>query len=300
VGDVLALGALLLFSVNAFVVRAASARLEQGLGFLVALVANVGFAALVVGCQLLVDGAVPRPSFSAFMLFLAAGVLSSYLGRRGYFRSVQTMGPSRATAVQVTNPVFALVFAWVLLDEHLAGRDLLAMGVVVGGLFLTSQVPRASTGDAQGRGIARIPFPVLAPALFAALCYALGNVARGSAVNQWQEPVVGGLLGAVSGTAAYLLFHVPVRELVAYVRAADRRGLVLWSFAGAITIAGQIALIGATSYIPVAIAVAISAALPILVIPASVLLFKNTEQVRPQTVLGAVLIVGGVCTLVLG
>jgi len=86
---------------------------------------------------------------------------------------------------------------------------------------------------------------------------------------------------------------------VADLRAADRRGLLLWSVAGATTIAGQICVIAATVHIPVAVAVAISSATPVLIIPVSVLVLRNVEAIRPRTVLGALLIVAGVVTLVL-
>src|SRR3954463_8095087 len=99
-GDTLALGALGLFSCNAFIVRAASARLEQRLGFLVALAANVAVAGLAVLAYGIVSG-ISTAVGSAVLWFMVAGILSSYLGRRGYFRSVETMGPSRAAAVQV-------------------------------------------------------------------------------------------------------------------------------------------------------------------------------------------------------
>jgi drug/metabolite transporter (DMT)-like permease len=294
-GDALALGALGLFSCNAFIVRAASARLEQGLGFLIALAANVVLAGAVVLQQVVFSGVAPAVG-SAVLWFLVAGILSSYLGRRGYFRSVETMGPSRAAAVQATNPVFALVFAWAFLHETLGAVALAGLAVVVVGLYLTSHLPR---DDAAERASRMMPLAIVGPALVAAVSYGLGNVARGAAVDDWREPVVGGLLGAVSGMVAYLLVGVRVRRLVPDLRAADRRGVWLWTLAGAVTIAGQVAVIAATSYIPIAVAVAISSALPIVVLPVSVLLLGNADRVTRRTASGAALVVGGVVAMVL-
>jgi drug/metabolite transporter (DMT)-like permease len=207
------------------------------------------------------------------------------------------MGPSRAAAVQVTNPVFALVFAWVFLQETLSPAALAGLAVAVLGLFLTSQVPPHETAT---RAASRtMPLAILGPALVAAVCYGLGNVARGAAVDDWREPLVGGLLGAVTGILAYLLVGVPVRRVVADLRSADRRGIWLWLLAGGVTIAGQIAVIAATAYIPIAVAVAISSALPIVVIPVSVLLLGNADRVTRRTVAGAALVVGGVVAMVL-
>jgi drug/metabolite transporter (DMT)-like permease len=297
-GDALALGALGLFSCNAFIVRAASARLEQGLGFLIALAANVVVAGLAVLYQAMSSGLTPAVG-SAVGWFMAAGVLSSWLGRRGYFRSVETMGPSRAAAVQVTNPVFALLFAWAFLHETLGAVALAGLAVAVLGLYLTGAVPDRGTAGSSATRSRTLPAAVVVPAVLAAAAYGLGNVARGAAVDEWREPLVGGLLGAVTGTVAYLLVGVPVRRVLGDLRTADRRGIVLWLLAGAVTIAGQVAVIAATAYIPIAVAVAISSALPVVVLPVSVLLLGNADRVTRRTAAGAALVVGGVVAMVL-
>ena len=317
-GEALAVAGLVLFSGNAFVVRAAAARLEQGLGFLVALAANVVAAALAVLAQLALTGRVPTPPWQAVVLFLLGGVLANYLGRRGYFRSVELIGPSRAAAIQVTNPAFALALAWVLLGETVSRVDLAAVATVLVGLVLASLRPTLRLGRRHGphggdgacdphdpvrdgarRGPRLLPMAHLVPALVAALCYGLGNVVRSSGVRQWEEPLVGGLLGALAGTVVYVALHVPVRTVLARVRAADRGGLALWGAAGTLAIGGQVAVIAATVHIPVGIAVAISSALPVLVLPVSVLLLRNTEGVTPATVVGSALILGGVATMLL-
>ena len=295
-GEGLAVLALVLFSCNAFVVRAAAARLEQGLGFLVALVANVAAAGLLVLIQIVVAGPLATPPWTAVVLFVLGGVLANYLGRRGYFRSVELLGPSRAAAVQVSNPAFALAFAWGFLQETVTRADLAAIGAVLLGLLLASLKPGPTPGTGSS---GMVPLAHVAPAVFAAMSYGAGNVVRGAAVRQWEEPLVGGLLGALSGTLVYVLLHVPVRAVLADVRRADRRGLLLWWVAGVAAVGGQIAVIGATARIPVGIAVAISSALPIIVIPVSVVVLRNRERVTWATVTGSVLVLAGVTVMLL-
>jgi drug/metabolite transporter (DMT)-like permease len=300
-GDALALVALLLFAINAFVVRAASRRLEQGLGFLVSLVVNVVAGGVLLGGRLLLGDEPLRVDWSAFWMFLLAGVFSGYLGRRGYFKSVETLGPSRASAVQAANPMFTLAFAWVLIDQALGWVDVAAILVIVAGVYLTSRRTDRLTpsSPALARQSARERLALLAPAVVATASYGLGNVLRGGAVEDWNEPITGGVLGAVSATLAYLLFHVSPRGFVARVRRADRRGVAWWTLTGALTIGGQMAVIGSAAHIDVAVAVAISSALPMIVIPVSVLAFRIREGVTAVTALGAALISGGVAWLVL-
>jgi drug/metabolite transporter (DMT)-like permease len=136
-------------------------------------------------------------------------------------------------------------------------------------------------------------------ALLGALAYAVGNVVRSSGVREWNEPIFGGFVGALAGTLGYLLFHTHVPTVVARVRQADRLGIVLWSVSGVLTVSAQIATIAATRYIPIAVAVVVSAALPVIVIPASVFLLKNKEAVTGRTIVGGLLILSGVAGLLL-
>lgn len=302
--------ALLLFSANVLVVKIASPRLGQDIGFLLALGSNVVFAALLFGGdrQLRSDPFVVE--WDAFAGFAVGGLFTAYLGRRPFFRTVATIGPSRATALQITNPVFAALIGWVLLGETLGWAGVLFVLFVIGGLYLTTQMPtRIPAPVAAGNGDvptiattgprAALPRGEVVLALVDALSYAIGNVIRSSAVRDWDQAVFGGLLGALAATAVYLVFHTDLRRLAHRVRTARRSGIWLWTLSGVLTISAQISLIASTRTIPVAVGVVITAAIPLIVVPASVVLFRNTEGVTARTVAGILLIFGGVAGILL-
>jgi drug/metabolite transporter (DMT)-like permease len=299
-GSLLAVLALCLFSANVFVVRSASARLDQQVGFLVALLANVGFGALLFGADLVRRTGAFVMDLGAFGTFAVAGVLASYLGRRGFFRSVETLGPSRASAVQISNPVFAAVMAWVLLGEVLDPVDIVLIALVLSGLYFTTlpgkeHAAEAATGGARWTAV---PMVALWPALLSAVAYGGGNVLRAQALDIWREPVFGGLVGAAAGTIVYVLFHVRARDVIG-TAAVPRSGVLLWTLAGVLTISAQISVIGATGYLPVAIVLVISSALPVLVVPVSLLVLRNVEALRAGTLLGTALVLAGVTGMLL-
>ena len=118
-GDLLAVAALLGFSANVLLVNVSSRRLKQEVGFLVALGTNVLFAGVLVIGQYAVLGQPFRPVVRAIAWFVLGGLLTSYLGRWCFFLSVRNIGPTRASSLQITNPVFAAVAAWVFLGEAL-------------------------------------------------------------------------------------------------------------------------------------------------------------------------------------
>jgi drug/metabolite transporter (DMT)-like permease len=311
VGDVLAVLSLLLFSTNVLVVKVASPRLGQDVGFLVGLGSNVVFAGLLFGGERLVRGGPFVVEWGPFALFAIGGLFTAYLGRRLFFRTVSTIGPSRASALQITNPVFATLIGWVFLGETLGPGGVVFVLLVIGGLYLTSLAPTrvpspvpAGNGDIDP-GTDATPRRVtvgrreIALGLAGAVSYAVGNVIRSSAVRDWDEAVFGGLLGAVCATVVYLVVHTDVGDLARRLRAAPRSGLWLWGLSGVLTISAQISLIAATRTIPVAVGVVVAAAIPVVVVPVSVLLFRNAEGVTARTAAGIVLILGGVAGLIL-
>lgn len=298
VGELLALVSLLLFSANALLIGPAVRRLPQDVGFLLGLTSNVVVASLLVLGQYALGGPGSPPEWDAIALFALGGLLTSYLGRWFWTKSIATIGPTRASAVQVTNPFFAAVAAWFLLDERL---PLVAVGyglAVFVGLNLTSR--RRGPGSAEpGEPRSRsVPLKHLAIGLLGALAYGLGNVARGAGVRDWEAPIVGSLIGAAVGLLAYGLVNTDLRKLPSALRGADPVGRRLWLLSGVLTIGAQTCQIAATQYIPVAIAVVISVAVPVIVLPVSVV-FLRREAIGLPTAAGVLLILGGVVGLVL-
>ncbi|GAB3353800.1 EamA family transporter [Modestobacter lapidis] len=299
-GELLAVASLLLFSANVLLVGPATRRLPRDLGFLLVLASNVGFAAVVVLGQYLLGNLDGSLEWDALGLFAAGGLLTSYLGRWFFLRAVTTIGPTRASALQITNPVFAAVAAWLLLGEALPPIAVLCGFAVLAGLYLTSRSSGRSTRQAPSdSGNRSIPVAEIGLSLLGAAAYGLGNVARGAGVRDWEAPVVGSLVGAAAGLLVYGLVNTDVRKLGSALRGADATGRRMWLLAGVLTIGAQTCLIAASLYIPVAIAVVISAAVPLVVLPVSVLFLRRTEAVGVSTGIGALLILAGVAGLVL-
>ena len=314
-GELLALGALLCFSGNVLLVNISSRRLKQEVGFLLALGTNVLFAGLLVVGQYVLLGQPFRPQWPAIGWFVLGGLLTSYLGRWCFFLSVRNIGPTRASSLQITNPVFAAAAAWLFLGEALPPVAILFVLAVVGGLWLTTRVRAvapepvpvvvAGTGEQVGAGAARpssrrsLSVGQVGLALLGAVAYGLGNVARSAGVRDWGAPVFGSLVGAAAGLVLFAVIHTDLRSLAAEVRRGDRLGIGLWVLSGVITIVAQMSLIGATLYIPVAVAVVISAAIPVVILPVSVLCLRRTESVTVSTAAGALLVLAGVTGLIL-
>lgn len=315
-GESLAIAALIMFSINIVVTKLASATVDVSLGFFVAMVVNVLCATLIVIIQMLLRAGPLSLDVTALLLFALAGFFSTYLGRWLLYDSVVRLGPSRASAFQSSNPMFTVLLAWFLLDERLGGADLAASVAILFGLFLASHRPpelvpeKEDAGHAPGGSqhkVKKAGGELLGTivssggllALLGAFSYAVGNVLRGVAIESWNEPVLGVLVGALTGLVAYSALGSGARNIRQRLSQANRGGLRLFLFSGVLTVVAQACMVGAMRYIPVSIVTLITLSTPILVLPLGYFALRNNERLLPRTVIGSAIILGGITTIML-
>ena len=314
-GYMLAVGALLLFTIGIFLTKVASSRIHLNLGFLIATSTNVVFSALAFAVQLAMRPEGVQWNAQAFWLFAAAGAFATYLGRWFFYESVVRFGPAKASIFQISSPLFTALMAWLLLGEGLTLWVALGMVMTIGGLMLVSCKPgfffrRNAVVDGAFVGVeppmsGRVPMlerllqSVLLLGLGSSLAYAIGNVLRGTAVRSWNEPVLGALVGAVCGLALHLAFSSGKRELVNRLRTASRSGVRLYALIGVCTISAQISMIASMRYIPLSVATLVTLCTPVLVFPLSFWLFKNQESITVTMLLGSALTLLGIFIIVM-
>lgn len=315
-GYLLSGGALLCFTTAILATKKASALVPLRLGFLVATATNVVFSALALIAQRLSQPMQGEWNPSAFWYFVASGVLATYLGRWFFYESVVRFGPAKASVFQVSSPLFTALIAWIFLGESLAISVVFAMSMAIMGLLIigtkplerhlrpsiappSEQLYRRSEPRAEKRLIAKLMGSVLFLGLGSSLAYGLGNVLRGTAIRDWNEPILGGLLGATSGLAMHLFFSSKKKEIVEQLSKAHRQGVWLFILIGAATISGQILTIGAMRFIPVSIATLVTLCTPLLVIPLSRVLYKSSEKITLDLILGTGLTLVGIFGVVI-
>ncbi|MES2412278.1 MAG: DMT family transporter [Pseudomonadota bacterium] len=304
-GYALALGALLFFSSGILVTKIASRRIDLGLGFLVATTVNVVFSGAAFLVQLAIRNNSTGWNAYAFWMFLGAGIFATYFGRWFFYEAVIRFGPAKASVFQVSSPLFTALMAWVLLGERLSTLVTFGMVLTIAGLMLVSYKPGSSSGKATavipGEKVpgGLLPKSMLLLGLGSALAYAIGNFFRGSGIREWNEPVLGGFLGAACGMLLHLAFTPSKMQLLQRLRTADRSGVRLYALLGVFTISGQILGIAAMRYIPMSIATLLTLCTPVLVFPMSYLLFKNRDDMTPTVIGGSALALLGIFIIVM-
>jgi drug/metabolite transporter (DMT)-like permease len=309
-GEVLAIGALFFYATNIVLVKVASARLSLNAGYLISVAVNVGFAALLFAAELLLRTLPLDWDWRGFLLFAGAGVFSTYLGRWFNFEAIMRLGPARASTFQVSSPLFAVLMAWLWLGERLPPSTIVAMLVTIAGLLLVSLprgalsrfgVGRRAAGEASGsrnRWTTILHSGALL-GLASSAAYAVGYVLRGAGIRQWDEAVLGTLLGAMAGMALQLLFGKDTLSTLRGLRTLDRRGVVLFAIGGVLTICAQTSVVVALRYVPVAVVALITLCTPLVVFPLSYFMLRNQEQITIRTLVGGALTLAGIAVLVL-
>lgn len=310
-GELLAIGALLLFSTNIIITKLATDRMNLHVGFLISVGVNVLFALFLFVIQ--VNFFTVQPvywNWTGFFLFLLTGLFSTYLGRWLFFETIEKLGPTRASAFQVSNPLFTTIIAWLFMNEQLGWLDVINIILILLGLFLVSHVSQQGENKKVAVGRLETPSSYLSfwkgllhsggiIALLSSLSYAVGNVIRGAAIQTWNEPILGGILGAFMGFMLHVITNKNSRSFWSDLKKSDRKGIFLYVMSGVLTISAQILVIASMAYIPISIANLITLSTPVLVTPVSYFLFKNKEGITFKTISGILLVMVGIALIVL-
>jgi drug/metabolite transporter (DMT)-like permease len=308
-GEALALAALLLFSCNIILTKVASGRLALNAGFVVAVIMNIVFSALLFAIELALRSRALQWDWFGMLLYALAGAFSTYLGRWFFFESIARLGPAKASIFQVSSPLFTVIVAWVVLAETLTTAAVGAIALAVIGLLLVSASPRdlmralarrstpaSATMHSDWRALLRSGLML---GLASSAAYAVGNVLRGAGSRRWDEPVLGALIGAIAAILLQLALTRDNARNWRTLREADRVGILLFAISGSMTITAQMCVISAMGYLPVAVVALITLCTPILVLPMSYFVLGNQEGITARTLFGGALVLGGIAFLVL-
>lgn len=125
---------------------------------------------------------------SSVALFMLGGVTGTFVGRNLAYQSVLRIGPSRSTAIRLSNTFFAVFIGLLLLHELPRLVQLIGALLITLGLWLV-----IGSGNRQQALIDS--FGVLA-AMGAAMAFALGDSVRRAALGISPSPIFGAAIGA--------------------------------------------------------------------------------------------------------
>lgn len=297
IGESLAIGAAVCFSLGALFSRLGSDHLPSGTGLLISLLSNT-VTLLIFGVGYVVLRGLPEFSAFGIGMFALAGVSGTLIGRWGAIQSAMILGPSRASLYKNMQPVITTALAVGFLGEMLRPIDMVGGSFILIGTALVTR-ERVSSGTATDRIWQEKPgrrVEGILAGLVAAAGFAVGNTLRKVAVGVWPEPIFGAIVGV---TIALIGFGIGgggfrrVTEIEGF-----GKGHLYFTLMGVSSAAAQLLFFTSLVLIPVWVANIFVSMEPIVTILLSALLFRGREHLSPMTLLSAALVVGGAATIV--
>lgn len=298
-GAALAAGAMLLFAICSITTASVMRRLNTDAGAMIAAFTNLPLGIVLLLGQWVLFGALRPPSATGMLGFLLAGVFSTYLGRWLFFKSIETAGPTRAASFQTSSPLITALLGWAFLGQFLTPLAMTGIALGVLGLATTGLGSRRARKPAMAhqQQIDLQRFALIG--IGSATAYSVSHILRAVSIQSWNEPIAGVALGACAGTLA--LTFVNRRKLGPLrLRIAEQPGAAMvYAGIGCMQVIAQAFMIASLAHIPASVAALITMCTPLIVLPVSLLLFRNREGIGFFVVLGLAITIGGVALTVL-
>ena len=235
----------------------------------------------------LLTGGIPRVDAAAVYVFIVAGMLQPII-RLCTYTGVHRVGAARSAPIRSTHPMFGVCVAITVLGETATLVTLAGVVSVVCGIVLITW-KRAS--EVRSFHWWEFLFP-----LTAALLAGIVHPMRRFALSISHEPLFFAALVGIVSLLCFLAYMPFSREPLVW----DRRAMLPFLAAGAAETCGILLVItalGIGSVITVSPLVGIS---PLWTMLGAVIFLRDLEQIRLQTIVGAICVIAGTAAISLG
>ena len=232
-----------------------------------------------------------------------AGVLNFALGILVYFQAITISGASKTTAISSIRPLFAALFAYILLNEEMTAWLAVGTTLTILGIYMVSGggLPKTNAGkelqrNPTVRSTWATRFKGEALALTAALFFGLNPIFVKQGMVGLDEPLIAVLIAMLFGAAAYFPLFILGGGLKRLTR-ISRRPMVFLASAGLASAGANFSYYNALQLIQVMVVLPISNLYPFIAAVLSALFLK--EKVTSAFIIGTALIFVGVYLVIL-
>ena len=220
--------------------------------------------------------------WKGLVFFAGIGLIAPPIVRYLTYIGIDRLGVSRADPMRSVQPVFALVFSGLVLQEKLSPAIWIATFIILYGVILISTNSfyfKFKFFDANN----------LYP-LTAAILAGLVTNLRKMGIEILPYPLVGAFIASLSALIVFLLF-VKIKKYKVSLEGSSKKFFLISGFLTALTDVLDLVVLQVSK---VSIVAPLLAATPLFVVLLSALFLKKEEKLSFKTILGAVLIFIGV------
>lgn len=231
----------------------------------------------------------------AWLWLSLSGIFGFFLSDMFLFRAFLLIGPRQGLLIFSLAPIVSTVCAWFWLGECTQLRDLIGIIIAIAGVaWVVIEAPRYNrTGHTQE---SRSTLGIVL-AFLAMLTQGVAIVLSKIGLMSFGDPVAATALRVVAGLACFVILMAATRRLTPCIDVFRKRIPILVITAGTIAgpTIGVALLMYALTRIPSGVAATLISMTPIMIIPFSILVFK--EHVSPRSILGVIVAFAGLAIL---
>ncbi|QQK74730.1 DMT family transporter [Salicibibacter cibarius] len=243
-------------------------------------------------------------TWDGFLLFVLAGLFTSGLGRFALFKSINHIGPSRASAIKNAAPIFTIIYALLLLGETLNFLSILGILLLIGAIMLqgliiffqskqNSQTQDVHYDNMRGQWLGYLI------GISAAICFGIGLAIRGQGLIYLNNAYFGAWVGAITAFVFIFLYEA-VRGNIGHVLYTHFKSFNAYFLgAGILTSLGPLFFFIAASHTQVSYVSVIAGTEPVLTILVSLIILRNQEMLTKFTIIVVLLVLSGTAMIVL-
>lgn len=212
----------------------------------------------------------------AIVAFIAAGLLTTLLGRITLFAGIRRIGSSRSAAIKNAAPIFTIIIAMLFLNETLSLLTGLGIFFIFGGLFLVAYEQWQKNGSIKSKDQAWIG---LLFAGLAAFLFGTGQAVRKLGLTEMADPILGAWLGTIAALIVYTLMLLYKQKLKSTIHEQVKNFNLYYLLAGFSTSFGILSFFVSIYFTKVSYASAIVATEPIVTVILAYFFLKQQEQI---------------------
>ena len=249
---------------------------------------SLSMSALILWC--LMPFFVPLSALwtPAIAIFITAGIFAPGIGRTLSYVGIERVGVARSVPIVNSSPIFASVFAVIVLGEVWALQNILGTLLVIGGVVTLSMVKPAVGQWRKGD----IIFPIVG-----AIAFGASSTLRKAGLGFVNIPLLAAAVTA--GTAALFSFTLLQIQGGKAAFKLTRRSAGWLFTAGFINTAAMLSVFYALSHGKVVIVEPLVGSNPVLTLLLTAVFLRDLEALSLRVIIGALLTVTGTILVVL-
>ncbi|OEF97477.1 DMT family transporter [Desulfuribacillus alkaliarsenatis] len=230
------------------------------------------------------------------IVYIVAGVFTTFIGRVMLFQSIRQVGPSRGTAIKNSAPIFTILFAVMFLNESIKFLPFLGMLLVLSGLGIQGfYMVRHTSKASMENQLLRTGYLF---GLASAIAFGVGQGVRKLGVEHLPDPFFGAFISATVALVLTLVMEGRKGDIVDRIKQQYQTINYYFVIAGVFTSIAVLSFFLAMMFIQVSYVSVIVALEPILTIILSKLILRKEEVIMPYTIVAACVVVAGAIMIV--